>query len=98
MAFNKRGKNRREKQFFCNLDSILDIYKNGRINEPDVYVDLDHDAWIEYVFPEIYHIKSNGFGNIWYGDMICGDLRFLGRKWMEEQVIDRVREEGWLDE
>lgn len=98
MAFNKRGKNRREKQFFCNLDSILDVYKDGRINEPDVYVDLDHDAWIEYVFPEIYHIKSNGFGNIWYGDMICGDLRFLGRKWMEEQVIDRVREEGWLDE
>ena len=98
MAFNKRGKNRREKQFFCNLDSILDVYKDGRINEPDVYVDLDRDAWIEYVFPEIYHIKSNGFGNIWYGDMICGDLRFLGRKWMEEQVINRVREEGWLDE
>ena len=98
MAFNKRGKNRREKQFFCNLDTILDEYKNGRINEPDVYVDLDRDAWIEYVFPEIYHIKTNGFGNIWYRDMICGDLRFLGRKWMEEQVIDRVREEGWLDE
>lgn len=98
MAFNKRGKNRREKQFFCNLDSILDVYKNGRINEPDIYVDLDRDAWVEYVFPEIYHIKSNGFGNIWYGDMICGDLRFLGRKWMEEQLIDRVREEGWLEE
>lgn len=98
MAFNKRGKNRREKQFFCNLDSILDVYKNGRIDEPDIYVNLDRDAWIEYVFPEIYHIKSNGFGHTRYGEMICGDLRFLGRKWMEEQLIDRVREEGWLDE
>lgn len=98
MAFNKRGKNRREKQFFCNLDTILGGYENGRMDEPDVYVNLDRAGWIEYVFPEIYHMKSNGFGGTWYGEMICGDLRFLGRKWMEEQLINEVRKEGWLDE
>lgn len=92
-----RGKNNRERQFFNNLDNILGGYENGRFDfGEEQYPNLTAGEWIDYVMTDMYNQRSNGCGYTVYGDMIAGDLRFLGNKWMHEQIINEVRNEGWL--
>lgn len=85
---------KREKQFRQNLDYLLGGHENWSIDE-DKDPRMTWDNWVKYVFPEVYHIKANG-GLTQFGHNICGNLKFLGRRKLEEILYEEVVNEGWL--
>ena len=89
--------NRRQRQLYHNLDSLFAMYANGISDHgEEEYPLMTEEEAIKYAIPEIYHMKDDGCGCTFYGKDICKDLRFLGREYIEAQVIKIADECGVL--
>lgn len=98
VEITRDSRNRRVIQFYRNLDDILGGYENGRMDDPETYVDMTEDEWVEYVMCDIYNMKASGYGSCWYSTGICKDLKFLGKANMREAILKEVYAEGWVCE
>lgn len=79
--------NARKMQLQNNVEQVIDEYLNGIYDYPEEYPEMTLEECREYVTSQIYDMKSNGHGHIFYKDGICDELRFLGNEYIYK-VID----------
>ena len=73
------------------------MYSNGISDHGEKeYPLMTEQEAIDYAIPEIYNMKDYGDGMTQYGDGICQDLRFLGRAYIEKQIVKIAEECGCL--
>ena len=89
--------NRRQRQLKNNLNTLFGMYENG-INDygEEEYPLMTEEEAIAYAIPDIYNMWDSGTGMTRYADGICNDLRFLGRAYINEQIIKIAEECGVL--
>lgn len=96
--YSRNSRNRRVRQFYYNLDDIIGGYENGQLDDPEHFPNLTEDEWFDMVMADMYHMKADGWGSVYYGKDICGDLRFLGNDNMRRMILQEVHNEGMVSE
>lgn len=84
--------NKRQRQLVNNLNDIFGGYMNGMSDCPEEFPALTVTECIDYAIAQIYDIKATGTGMTMYGRNICRDLRFLGREYIDKEII-RIADE-----
>lgn len=76
----------RVRQLRNNIEEICDEYLNGiydGYNEPF----SSTDALVDYVYRQVFDLKSDGGGYTRYGTGICRDLKYLGKDFIVSEII-----------
>ena len=86
----------RKKQLINNIEDIVYMYDNG-INDGVEEPFKSDNELVDYVYSQVFDIKSDGLGFSRYANGICKDLKYLGKDYIVSEIKRIGHEAGVVE-